>query len=278
MNMTSFANQLLQELRRSISLETVAGNIKANQQELGRIQDILEQAGFYCQRFEGSPHAQPAMIAHLIADQHQGAKLCVYNHYDVEPIHKKSWHFPPFTLTEEDNRLYGRGIADNKGVLWARILTVVHFIQKGGHLPSMLWLIQGEEEVGPTIAYKPFKQAMADFQADVHLEETGYYTEEGQQFLLHPANPLNQAFVDQFAQALKISPYFIQERHLNKSYAQQPCPFLTGIPEESLYLSFGPNDPNCRIHSNNESLDRQLLLEHAKQFEELLDLLGKMFI
>ncbi len=44
-----------------------------------------------------------------------GKKLCaVLSHLDVVPA-GNSWSVPPFKLTEKNNRLYGRGIADDKG-------------------------------------------------------------------------------------------------------------------------------------------------------------------
>jgi hypothetical protein len=72
-----------------------------------------------------------------------------------------------------------------------------------------------------------------------------------------------------------IKTFFIQERYLNKSYAQQPCPFITGIPEGGFYISFGPNDPYCRIHSDNESLSWDLLSVYHDQFHGFLDILAK---
>lgn len=45
----------------------------------------------------------------------RGGKLCgVLTHLDVVPS-GENWSVNPFALTEKDNRLYGRGIADDKG-------------------------------------------------------------------------------------------------------------------------------------------------------------------
>jgi acetylornithine deacetylase/succinyl-diaminopimelate desuccinylase-like protein len=109
-------------------------------------------------------------------------KLCMYNHYDVEPIHKKSWRFDPFCLTIEKSRIYGRGVADNKAVLWTRILCLEERFIAGLSDPAILWLIQGEEEVGPTVSYEPFKAKMSAFKSNIYLEETGYHTRKGNNF------------------------------------------------------------------------------------------------
>jgi acetylornithine deacetylase len=36
-------------------------------------------------------------------------------HTDVVPVEGQAWTKPPFALTEEDGRFYGRGAADMKG-------------------------------------------------------------------------------------------------------------------------------------------------------------------
>jgi len=81
----------------------------------------------------------------------EGTKtLLFYNHYDVQPPEPlELWESDPFVLTERDGLLYGRGVADNKGDLLARVHAVEAWLATQGGLPLRLrWMIEGEEEVG----------------------------------------------------------------------------------------------------------------------------------
>ncbi len=76
--------------------------------------------------------------------------LLIYNHYDVQPEDPLDlWHVPPFQLTRQDGRLYGRGTSDDKGELLARIQAVEAWLATQGELPIKLkWVVEGEEEIG----------------------------------------------------------------------------------------------------------------------------------
>lgn len=274
--MLESVEKLATTLAASLSRETIAGNLEANRLEIEHISDCLRQAGFSVNLIHGSPHHQSAIIAKKSSTGGALGKISIYNHYDVEPIGKKSWRFPPFQFTVENGRVYGRGIADNKGVLWTRLLSILERSQRNTPTPAILWLIQGEEEVGPTISYIPFREAMEAFEADFYLEETGYYGNEGQKFLAYPESASINDFIHGFASKAGTGMYQIEHRHLNKSYAQQPCPFISGIPTGGAYLAFGPNDPHSRIHNNNESMDWAKLLEYEQQFDLFLSMVASL--
>jgi acetylornithine deacetylase/succinyl-diaminopimelate desuccinylase-like protein len=71
--------------------------------------------------------------------------VMLYAHYDVQPAPMdQGWKTDPFTLTERDGRLYGRGAADDKSGVMIHALTMRLF---DGKLPVGLKLvIEGEEE------------------------------------------------------------------------------------------------------------------------------------
>ncbi len=118
----------------------------------------------------------------VFGEMGQGERtLLIYNHYDVQPPEPlELWDSPPFEPTVREGRLYGRGVADNKGDLMARIHAVEAWLATRGELPLRIkWFAEGEEEVGsPHLA--PVSDAHADlFQADGCLWETGGQDEEG---------------------------------------------------------------------------------------------------
>ncbi len=108
--------------------------------------------------------------------------LMIYNHYDVQPEDPVDlWESGPFTLTRRDGRLYGRGVADNKGELLARIQSLEAWKATQGDLPVRIkWVVEGEEEIS-SIHLEGWAQQNADMlTADGILWEGGGYNETGQ--------------------------------------------------------------------------------------------------
>lgn len=94
---------------------------------------------------------QPAVIARFPAPEGQPT-VCLYAHHDVQPPGDAAlWSSPPFTATERDGRLFGRGAADDKGGLAVHLAALRAF---GGRPPvGVTVFVEGEEEIGsPTLA------------------------------------------------------------------------------------------------------------------------------
>ncbi len=92
----------------------------------------------------------PAVIAHWPAPEGQPTVL-LYAHADVQPTGPlEEWTSPPFTPTERDGRLYGRGAADDKAGVAMHLAVLRAF---AGRPPVGVTLfIEGEEEIGsPTL-------------------------------------------------------------------------------------------------------------------------------
>lgn len=73
-----------------------------------------------------------------------------YGHYDVQPPDPlEAWLSPPFEPTIRGERIYARGIGDNKGQHYAQILAIESHLQVHGQLPcNVIFMLDGEEEVG----------------------------------------------------------------------------------------------------------------------------------
>ena len=75
--------------------------------------------------------------------------VLVYNHFDVQPpAPLELWESDPFEATLRDERLYGRGVADDKGQLFM-LLKAAQELSARGELPVNLRICcDGEEESG----------------------------------------------------------------------------------------------------------------------------------
>lgn len=108
--------------------------------------------------------------------------LLFYNHYDVQPPDPlELWEYPPFEPTIREERLYARGVADNKGNFMSRLAAVKAYLDVYGHLPvSVKFFLEGEEEVGsPHLA--PFVESHKELlAADACIWESGGVNWEGQ--------------------------------------------------------------------------------------------------
>jgi len=74
-----------------------------------------------------------------------------YGHYDVQPAAPlEAWSSDPFTPEVRDGWLYARGVADDKGQLWA-LLRAAADLAAAGELPvNVRFCCDGEEEIGGT--------------------------------------------------------------------------------------------------------------------------------
>jgi acetylornithine deacetylase/succinyl-diaminopimelate desuccinylase-like protein len=76
--------------------------------------------------------------------------VLVYGHCDVQPADPiEAWHSPPFTLTERNGRLYGRGVSDDKASMLIPILAAEACFAEGRRPPvNLRFLFEAEEEIG----------------------------------------------------------------------------------------------------------------------------------
>ena len=102
--------------------------------------------------------SKAALFAH--AGPWQAGAVVLSGHSDVVPIDGQHWTTDPWTVTERDGRLYGRGTCDMKGFVALAIWALVAAQGRGVTRPLQLALSY-DEEVGCTGA-PPMIAAMQD--------------------------------------------------------------------------------------------------------------------
>ncbi|WP_049761188.1 M20/M25/M40 family metallo-hydrolase [Rubrobacter xylanophilus] len=136
----------------------------------------LEEAGARARLLETGGHP----VVYAEAGEGEGALLS-YGHYDVQPPEPlELWESDPFEPAIRGDRLYARGVADDKGDVLARIQALRIYLREHGELPFRLrFLIEGEEEVGsPSLG--PFVRENAGLlSADACLWEGSIKDEAG---------------------------------------------------------------------------------------------------
>ncbi|WP_289033028.1 M20/M25/M40 family metallo-hydrolase [uncultured Roseibium sp.] len=113
------------------------------------LEALLTDIGFQnIQRLQAD-EGQPALYAERL-DAPGKPTLLVYAHYDVQPdAPLEKWDTPPFEATEVGDRIYGRGISDDKAPMLIALHALAAFIAVEGRLPvNIKLLLEGEEETG----------------------------------------------------------------------------------------------------------------------------------
>jgi acetylornithine deacetylase/succinyl-diaminopimelate desuccinylase-like protein len=108
----------------------------------------FKERGYKVQAFPTA--GAPIIVADL--DRRMKKTLLFYNHYDVQPEEPLSeWKSPPYELSIKNERLYGRGVLDNKGPIVANLFGIQNALEAGYELEcNVRFVIEGEEEAGST--------------------------------------------------------------------------------------------------------------------------------
>ena len=101
--------------------------------------------------------------------------ILVYGHYDVQPPDPlDKWKSPPFEPTVRDERLYARGVSDDKGPMLIPLKAAEAFMQTLGRLPiNVKLVIEGEEERGSEHLGAFVRAHAAELAADFVLSADG---------------------------------------------------------------------------------------------------------
>lgn len=81
------------------------------------VRDYLHSLGVSCELIYNAEQTKANLLASIGPAVEGGIVLS--GHTDVVPVDGQPWTLDPFSLTERDGKLYGRGTADMK-VIWPR--------------------------------------------------------------------------------------------------------------------------------------------------------------
>jgi acetylornithine deacetylase len=122
------------------------------------LEDYLTGHGVRCFRHWNEDRRKAALIAHA-GPWVEGA-VVLSGHSDVVPVDGQTWTSDPWTVTERDGRLYGRGTCDMKGYVALAVWALVEAARHGVGRPLQLALSY-DEELGCTGA-PPMIETMQD--------------------------------------------------------------------------------------------------------------------
>ncbi|KAH3670357.1 hypothetical protein WICMUC_004853 [Wickerhamomyces mucosus] len=92
----------------------------------------------------------PPIVLSRFGNDPSKKTVLVYGHYDVQPaLLEDGWDTDPFTLTEKNNVLYGRGASDDKGPVIGWLNAIEAHKELGLELPvNLITVFEGMEESG----------------------------------------------------------------------------------------------------------------------------------
>lgn len=145
-----YETQAISLLTKLVSFQSVSADTSRHSELIGTaeyLKDTLLDIGFKVE-LVATKSSRPLVCAYYDAP---GAKeiVGIYAHYDVQPEDPvEGWHSPPFELTERGGKLYGRGVADDKGHVVQVIIALKELIESKELGYSVVLLMEGEEEAG----------------------------------------------------------------------------------------------------------------------------------
>ncbi|HCQ63676.1 MAG TPA: acetylornithine deacetylase [Rhodobacteraceae bacterium] len=130
-------------LAKLVSFPTVSNT--SNLALVDWVEDYLAAHGVRAHRIYNDEGTKAALYANVGPEVEGGVVLS--GHTDVVPVEGQPWDTDPFTLTQKDGRLYGRGTCDMKGFDAIALAAVPKALKAGVRRPLQIALSY-DEEVG----------------------------------------------------------------------------------------------------------------------------------
>ncbi len=161
--------QLIKDLFQLVQIPSVSRDEEAVQEAATWLTNRLNRTADTVRRVETA--GNPVILGEWRS--HQSSKkqltLLFYGHYDVQPPDPlEKWISPPFDPEIRDNRIYARGIADNKGQFFTHLIALEILHDLDELALNVKFILDGEEEIGsPNL--QPALQQEHEFFSDIDL-------------------------------------------------------------------------------------------------------------
>jgi acetylornithine deacetylase/succinyl-diaminopimelate desuccinylase-like protein len=170
------------DLGRLVAIPSVAAQNRGIGEGADLVAELLEERGYAADVLPGP--GNPVVFGESTPGSapDDAPTLLFYNHYDVQPAEPlELWDSDPFTLARRDDRLYARGVSDDKGHFIARLaaLDAVRELN-GGRLPCRVkFVVEGEEEIGSVSMPDIVERNRERLAAEACVWEFGGVNEDG---------------------------------------------------------------------------------------------------
>ena len=255
-----------------LSFEPVESNPNGLDKMWQNVSKHFADAGFELKIIENKEATYRPLLIASLENSKGNPWIGFFGHYDVEPADSDKWSTNPWELHEEQERWYGRGVADNLVPLAQRIIMLSRFPTT----VNIVYVLQGEEEIGSPFALENYPELELP-RVKLWIEETGYFYKDGRQRLM----VLNRdSFLNSIINSLKsMANHYnrsivIRERALNKAFGAENCPCLKHLVKDTPYIAVGPNDDHSKVHGSDESISLNHLELIAKQYMKIAEVVS----
>ncbi len=138
--------QILKELIAMQSISVDIEHMNDNEKIAIYLNAMLYDNGFISEIVHG--YGNPLVLGKFSVDKSLPTML-LYGHYDVQAADANEWrNHDPFSLYIGKDKIYGRGVADNKGQFLIHLLTIFDLIQSKKLWYNVIVLLEWNEETG----------------------------------------------------------------------------------------------------------------------------------
>jgi len=140
--------QLVEDIGRVVAIPSTEGEPAEGAPYGAEVARVLEEALAICRRMGFETENVDGHCGLADWPGQTARQVGVLAHLDVVPACAEEWDTPPFTATVKDGWLYGRGVVDDKGPLFAALYAAAALRDAGAELRNTVRFLMGCNEEG----------------------------------------------------------------------------------------------------------------------------------